>query len=323
MLRTTWPLLVLLGTVVPAGPGWGQEPTPATLAAPRPAPYVLPPADADPPLKPIVNPILDDSPVGPPGFFAEADLFLLRPHLNAHLSGSPNQGADTVALSTGASLGTVVSPTFELGYRLDEQRGEFRLAYRFEDADRTVTPTGPPGGTAERDRLALNKIDFDWANRNPFSLDPGWDLRFNIGVRLATFYFDTQRHFETGDVLDARAASFLIAVGPEAGVEVSRQVFLPGLAVCGRVSGADVFGEIHQTFSEHTAAGLVSDSVRNQEASPTLAVEVGLSYSPPDWNYSRFQAGYLWEEFWQIGRLGDSNGHLLNRGLFLRAEINF
>jgi hypothetical protein len=56
---------------------------------------------------------------------------------------------------------------------------------------------------------------------------------------------------------------------------------------------------------------------------PTLAVEAGVSFSPPDWNYSRFQAGYLWEEFWQVGRLGDSNGHLLNRGLFLRAEINF
>ena len=55
-------------------------------------------------------------------------------------SGSPN-GTDTVALTTGGSLGTFVSPWIAVGYRLPEQLGEFSLAYRFEVAERNGVPS--------------------------------------------------------------------------------------------------------------------------------------------------------------------------------------
>jgi hypothetical protein len=56
---------------------------------------------------------------------------------------------------------------------------------------------------------------------------------------------------------------------------------------------------------------------------------VGLSYTVPGWNYSRFMLAYEYETFFQIGRLTsttgipNTRGQLDAQGLFLRAELNF
>jgi hypothetical protein len=330
MPRKIWPLLTLLGLVCQTQVIWSQTPEAESqlLPAPRPTPYALPPVDRQPVLAPFVDPILADSPVAGSGFFTNVDLAILWPHLNSHLTGSPNHGLDTVTLATGTSLGTTVAPGFELGYRLPDQLGEFHLGYRFEVAGRTVSPADTVGGLSERDRLDLNMVDLDWGLWNPFALQPGWNLRFNIGVRVASIYFDTERTFAppntSAGALDERATSFFLGFGPEFGAELSRNVLLPGLSVVGRVSGADMFGTVRQAFSETTTtAGFSSDAIHNQVSVPMLTIQAGLSYSPPGWNYSRFWAGYVWEELWQIGRLNNSNADLLNRGLFLRGEINF
>jgi hypothetical protein len=299
------------------------------LTAPRPPPYVLPPAGQLPAVQPIADPFVDDSPAGPPGFFGKVELFFLRPHLNTHLSGSPNQGVDTVFLTTEGSLGTTVSPWFTLGYRLPEQLGEFSLAYRFETDQRSTFPTDPLGGVDERDRLNVNMVDLDYGHDSPFALGPGWDLRFNVGVRVATIYFDTRRCFappgNAAGQLEERATSDFWGIGPEAGCDLSRQIFLPGLALYGRAAGAHLFGEIHQSFAETTSGpAFAADGFRYQVAVPMLTLQAGLSYAPPGWQGSYFLFGYVWEEFWQVGRLHDqSNGSLLNRGLFLRAVFNF
>jgi len=322
MARTSWPLLALAGMLLPAGWSWGQaveSAVPEQLPSPRPPAYVLPPVNTMPCVPGIINPILEDSPVAAPGWFSNTDLFLVRPHFYAHFSGSPNQGVDTLQVMTPDSLGTVLSPTFQLGYRLSEQRGEFSLSYRFETAEQS--------SAAQTNRLDLNQADFDWGNWQPFALAPGWDLRFHVGVRVTTFYFDTRQNFGpagngTG-LLNEHITNYFAGAGPEAGLDLSWEL-LPGLCLIGRLTTADVFGNIHQTFSQ-TTTGLVfsSDSFRNQASSPMLTLQAGLSYSPPGWNYSRLMAGFVWEEYWQLGRLNDSNGNLLNRGAFFRAEINF
>jgi hypothetical protein len=289
----------------------------------------LPPVNLLPVIEPIIDPILDDSPVGPPGFFANVDLMFLQPHLNSHLTDSQNPAATTVNLSTSASLGFVLSPRFEVGYRLSEQRGEFHIGYWFENADRTLVPNDGLGGGTQRERLNLNVIDFDWGNSHPFALGwPGANLRFNVGIRVATIFFDAQRDFgplgNAAGVLSESASNYFAGFGPEAGAQFWQEFSIPGLAFFGRVSGADIFGNIHQNFSQTTvAAGLASDSLRHQVSVPMLTLQAGLMYTPPGWNYSRFLAGYIWEEFWQIGRIDPNNGDLLNRGFFLRAEINF
>jgi hypothetical protein len=344
MARTSWPLLALLGIVLPAGLAWCQElgpaspapapealPAPAPEAQPRPPAYILPPHYQLPAIEPIVDPVLDDSPGPPPGFFANVELFLLRPHLNSALTGNVNQGLDTVALTTQGPLGTTVSPTFELGYRLPKQRGEFMVAYRFEAIERNHVPDDVLGGLSQRDRLNMNLIDLDWSNHHPFALGLGWDLRFNIGVRVLTLYFDTARNFgplgNPSGQTNEHATSSLAGAGPEAGVELSRELYFPGLVVVGRIAGAAIFSNIHQSFTETTtpAAGAVvaTNRVGDQVENPMLTIEAGLGYSPPGWNCSRFTLGYIWEELWQVGRLNNSNGNLLNRGLFFRAEWNF
>jgi hypothetical protein len=319
-----------------AGMGWCQPPIDPVQDTPAPPPllpaYVLPPVGQLPHVQPIVAPFVDDSPVGRPGLFTNVEVFFLHPHLNSHLSGSPNQGINTVFLTTAGSLGTIVSPRFELGYRLPEQLGEVSLAYRFEIADQTSVPSDSLGGTLEKDRLHLNLVDVDWAHLSPFALEEGWGLRFNVGVRVGTVFFDTRRSFAVpgndAGQLDARASSSFWGIGPEAGCDLSRQVFLPGLALVGKVSGAHLFGEIRQSFAETTAGNagpiFASDAGRYQVSVPMLTLQAGLAYSPPAWQASHFFLGYVWEEWWQIGRFHDmSHGDLLNRGISFRAHFDF
>lgn len=329
MRRTSWASLALFGLLAQAGFAWCQADTTAFLQ--RPAAYVLPPLGQVPEIAPIVTPYVDDSPNSRSGLFTNLELFLLRPHLGSHLIGSPNQGADTVVLTTQGPFGTFLSPRFEMGYRLPEQLGEFSLRYRFEIADRNLVPVDNLGGISQKDRLNLNVVDLDWSHGSPFALDPGWDLRFNVGVRFITIFFDTQRNFGAeGNVAgqtDERATNNFWGLGPEVGFSVSREIFIPGLAIMGKAAGADLFGSIRQSYSQtKMGAGgpaFARDESTYQVGVPTLAVQAGLTYSPPQWNGCRFSAGYLWEEFWQIGRLGDSGGALLNRGVFFRAEFTF
>lgn len=327
MARKISLLLAVVGLLLPAVPGRAQVPSSQDQEDPnpqaRPAPYVLPPVGQVPAVPAIVNPILDDSPVAGPGWFANLDLMILRPHLVSNLTGSPNQGVDTLNLTTLGPMGTFVSPSLELGYRLAEQLGEFHVGYRYEGGQ-TSGPSADTPGAMQTDRLDMSVIDFDWATHNPFTLGPGWDLRFNVGVRVATIYFDTRRSFAAGGpVADELATSFFVGVGPEAGAELTRELFVPGLNVYGRVSGASLFGDIHGTFAQATMAGAANDSFRDQVSVPVLALQAGLSYAPPRWNYSRVLVGYVWEEFWDIGRLNNSTGDLLNRGIICRIEWNF
>jgi hypothetical protein len=328
MPRTTWPLLALVAALNQAGLAWSQAPTPGSLpATSAPAPYVLPPVNRTPSVPAIVDPILDDSPAPAPGFFVNADLYVFRPHLAGRLVGSPDQGATVLDLALPGSLGTVASPRFEFGYRLPEQLGEFRVGYWFETAERTNVPGDSLGGLGERDRLNVNVVDLDWLGRNPLSLPQGWDLRFNVGVRIGAVYFDTTRDFgaagNAAGMVGQRGTSSYIGAGPEAGVEVSREVGVPGLAVTVRLSGALLFGEIEQSFLQTTVGGAAGDRFSNQVTAPMLDVQVGVSYTPPAWNYSRVFAGYVWDEWWHIGRLNTSDANLLNRGAVFRLEWNF
>jgi hypothetical protein len=331
MVRTRVAVWIAAAFLSHAGMGWCQTPgTPnptETTPTPHLAPYVLPPVEQSPAIQPIVAPFVDTSPVGSPGFFGDVDLNFLRPHLNSHFSGSV--GTDTVVLTTEGTLGTVLSPWFVIGYRQPEQLGEYRLAYRFETAERDFVPTDNLGGIAEKDRLNLNLVDLDWGHWSPFALESGWDLYFHVGARVATIFFDTRRAFappgnDAGQLAEQASSNFW-GLGPEAGFAVTRELFVPGLAVVGSVTGAQLFGDIHQHFSETTVAGggpaFGSDG---WQVGPTmLTVQAALSYCPPGWEGWHFSAGFIWEEFWQIGRLRDANADLSNRGLFLQVQFDF
>jgi hypothetical protein len=323
--------LALVVLCIQSNLGWCQSPVDTFLPPPRPAPYVVPPPGQEPDARPQPAPFVDDNGTGEPGLFADVNLYFLRPHFNSHFNASLNQGVDAVFLTTEGALGTTVSPWFAIGYRMSEQLGEWRLAYRFEIDERTQAPTDPVGGNLERDRLNVNLLDLDWAHHSPWALPEGWDLMFNVGVRVATCYFDTERTFaapgNSAGQLSERVTSNFWGLGPEAGWGVTREIFLPGLKVGGRVVGAQVFGNIRQHFSETVDSGagpvFATDRFKNQVSVTMLTVEAGLTYAPPTWEGWSFAVGYVWEEFWQIGRLNSSNADLLNRGLFFRVEFDF
>src|SRR5581483_4026826 len=109
---------------------------------------------------------------------------------------------------------------------------------------------------------------------------------------------------------------------------------IDGLAIFGRFEATDLQSQIRQGYSETvvgSSGALLPFAARYDFSvgNPILREEVGLSYTVPEWNYSRFMAGVQYETFFQIGRnqntsnIPNSRGQLDLYGIFLRAEINF
>ena len=108
-----------------------------------------------------------------------------------------------------------------------------------------------------------------------------------------------------------------------------------GLCFFGRVEGTQLYCRIRQNYSEQivNAAGTGTQFLQVQNASgiglPILRGIAGLSYTVPQWNYTRFMVGYQYGSFFQLGRLTslnevtDTRGQLDIQGLLLRVEINF
>jgi hypothetical protein len=355
-----------------------ELPPPQKVPEDRPAPFVLPP----PPTidynnvgdSPLNSPFLDRPDAAPPGWLFNVESSVLFPHFqNEQLIGGqvtplqlgsspPGPGvapSSSVGLPPGAglpitgdlvklphlSLNPTVSPRFEVGYRMPQGLGEFRLSYRFLDASGSQTALFAPPATdnlglaAQTGRLALNIVDLDWGTRE-FALIPNWQLRTAVGVRYATAFFDSQANFltpmtvtgspyGTGPFTRLSQSEMLDNwyLGVHAIGEVDRKLPVMGLSLFGRVEGAGLWGTARQTFRETfvQAPGFTEQRVVNQTAMPWLNGQVGLSYEVPRWNYSRFMLGYQFEYWWFLGR-GDNDlsfGALSIQGLFLRAEFNF
>jgi hypothetical protein len=187
--------------------------------------------------------------------------------------------------------------------------------------------------------LDINIVDLDFGTRQ-FSLGPNWEMRTAVGMRYATAFLDSQVTFlhpvtVTGSPFGTGPFTRLFQseslgnryFGAHAVLEVGRKLWVPELALFGRLEGAGMYGRVHQTFREAfvEAPGFTQQRVTNGVGTPMLAVQTGLSYDVPQWNHARFLIGYQFEEWWQFGR-GDNDlsfGALYDQGLFLRAEFNF
>jgi hypothetical protein len=333
-----------LAAVALAGLAVAAEPADDT--PPQTAPYVLPPAGF-----PVVqflrpDPLLDRPDAPPPGPFFDVETRLVAVHLR-------NQPSNFVALPDGSTdalrfggnaLDDSVSPRFELGWRLADGWGDLRFSYRFlatsgsnqtpslrilTDANGNTTLTDL-GNAHQGGRFDLNVADFAYWSRE-FSLDEQWEMRWGVGARMAFVYFDS--HFTVdspgagqGSVLSQGMSSTTRAYGGFAALDLSYRTAVPGLAVFGRLDAGQLFGRVKQIYNEQlTGGGPLPLSTRNDGSVglPMLDAQVGLSYTVPGWNKSRFLIGYEQEVWWQVGRLNDARGQLEDYGLFLRAEINY
>jgi hypothetical protein len=334
----------------------GQQPEPP--APPAPVPVVAdtpPPAPTPAPVspRPIVtpspyvtpavpyfsdrDPLLDRPNAPAPGLFGNVELDIVGVHVKNRLTDTvtiDGVANDTVHLP-GAQLGWTASPRFELGYRLPDGCGEFTLGYRFLTAEGTNPLVGDQIAGQVKSRLILNEVDFDYASRE-FSLAPNWDMKWKLGARLAGVYYDACAYEQTvPDMFAAlqiqqRTSNNFWGAGPHAGLQLTRQLDIPGLSLYGQVEGATLLGQIHQRFSESFTFNDVpnmaiqgSTALRHTQAVPMVNVQLGLRWSPPGWNRAQFFFGYQYEYWWSLGQVDSSNLELSDQGVFFRGEFNF
>ena len=290
-----------------------------------PAPFPT----APPPPPPIDRPI-PVAPVGgclaPPGSgpFFDVELDFLKPHLKNQLTGTvtfPGGSTDTYQ-TPAVSLPWTVAPRFEFGYNFGDDFGSLSAAYRFLVSQGDGTVTDGRGTFDVRSRLTLDQFDFDYTSGR-YSPAPFLDLKYRIGARLADVYFDDRAD---DGVLEQKASNNFLGAGPHFALDADRRIGLvPGLALFGRADAAVLIGEIQQRFSEGLDGTTFfgDGEQRRTETVPTLTFQAGLAYTPPRMDFLHFTAGYQFEQWWNIGRLGASRGELTDQGFFLRGAIDY
>lgn len=317
----------------PTPPVLGQ-PVPVQAAPPVPPPPPPPPASpyfpADPGKDgwgPLGLPSLPGTP------FFNMELQFVAPFVNNRLTGTvtrPDGTTDTVAVPR-THLGWTVMPEFQLGLRLPDSLGEFSVGYRFLVANGSGTLAGTDNAVSLNERLELNVIDLDYAAAR-YSPWPRWDLKWWIGMRLADVYFDNRAGLELapfGELASQRSSNYIFAGGPHAGGQVERQLaFFPELSLLGRLDAGVVIGQLRQNFAEQglDANGnpfTAMTTLKGTQSLPSLSLQLGLTYHPQYLENFRLSAGYAFERWWQLGKLGDSRGELTIQGVFVRGELDF
>jgi hypothetical protein len=279
------------------------------------------------------NPLLDP-PMLPPGWFFTTEAAIVAPHVGNHLANpvvNPVLGTPDVVRVPGTELPWTVSPTFEMGYRLPSGFGELSLGYRFMVDQGLGTHSQAGQSLGSKSRLDVNQIDFNYAS-SEFSLWPNWDMKWSLGLRLAYVYFDAESGLPAGlgagSVIDQHVSDFYSGVGSRVGLELARRIHGTGLSLVARLDLAALMGRIRQGYGETVAGAAplaVDTHVSSSQTVPTLNLNIGLGWQPPDWCNAHFFVGYQYEHWWDVGRLGSINsmGDLVDQGVLLRAEFEF
>ena len=255
------------------------------------------------------------------GWFASADLDFLGPHVNNQLTAPVTAGprTDQVALPS-ADLHWTLSPRIELGYRFGQATGELLVSFRFlASTGSTTTPAfddlGNPG--ALHSRLSMHVIDLDYASQEN-SLLPGFDMKWRVGVRIASLFFDS---VETSPLLERHVSNRFVGAGPHVVLDLWRPLLNRRVGLFCRVEGASVLGQVEQQFEE--TVGGFGGVTRQSQIVPSfmLSVQAGAAWTPNDtW---RFSAGYSYEQWWDATFAGNSRGDVRIQGIFLRAEWKY
>jgi hypothetical protein len=329
---------------VPVAPP-GPPPAPPTLQPPQsvqpaqPSPYSLPPVQPSPQVMPGPAPStgladpgrngwpIYGAPSDYPTFFVGLDVDILKPTYKNHLQGTvtfPDGTTDTLDVPN-VPLGWTGSPTFQFGYKLPDSCGEFLIGYRFITSQGTQNENTDFGDAFVKSRLSVNVIDFDY-NTARYSPGPRWDLRWTIGARIATVFYDTS--IDNTAVFES-ASSYFYGAGPHAGFELERKLpVFPSFGFFVKGDAAVLIGSIKQQFTEtvtdasgNTFGG--STWQRKTQSVETVNVQAGISYTPPNFECLKFMLGYEFEYWFSVGRSNQSQGDLQTQGVFLRGQFDF
>jgi hypothetical protein len=301
-------------------------PTPLTYTPPPPEPTIAPGSSFDPGPN-------GWGPYGPasasPGFFFDAEVALVFPTLKFGLTNDRPLPVTGLILNVPAvDLDTTVMPTFEVGYRLGESAGLFALNYSFLFSEGKGRATTDLGTFDVRTRLQVNWWGVDYGT-TPFELAPRYEASWRVGVRMADVFFDSRA---VNAVLTQESRSDFFGAGPSARFDLERRIVpVPGLALFGRVGGAALVGRVRQRHQVELGRLTDSTSIRRSQLVPYLNLQAGLSYAPPAWPGLKITTGYLFEDYFNVGRLGidgagelsRSRGEVLTHGWFLRGQYDF
>lgn len=342
MTRTSRGLLLAMGLLVLVARCWAQEslppPAPTSSAAPAAGPVFLPPPPPPGAVAPVYPAPADPAWewVPPPGWFANFELDLVGPHVKNRLV-APVQVDGLPFLSSvhlpSAELDWTAMPRFELGYRMKDDLGELAAAFRFlyTEGEQTVPGYDFFGPGWLTSRLNLNVLDLDYRT-GAFDLGPRgtyaslWACQWAVGLRLANVFFDSRAQ---GRFLEQRTSNLFVGLGPHAALQMERRFGDTGLSLYGKLDAAVPIGRVSQAFEEvvhfNGDGGALGGATRQSgtQATPTLTFQVGLSWQPPRYDFSRFALGYYYEQWWYVGQLEASRGDLTLQGLFFRGGIEF
>jgi hypothetical protein len=318
---------------------------PSSLFAPPPPPtFGAMPIDAP---YFTADPLLDSPQLGVPGWFGGAELQVLKPHVIQGLSdvvqnrAQKAAGTSTTVSLPGAPLGWTVSPRFFVGYRLPSGFGELMASYRYLGTTGREDTAGRDGPATVKSRLAFNMIDLDYNSRE-LSLWPNWDMRWTLGARILTLFFDSRLSQSVAQaaagsgIVDARQDNNLAGGGPHAALELARRLGNSGWALTCRADFASVFEGSHLGFfTQSTNLGpngrplFGATHHFGTQDTPILNVRGGLSWRPSLFTGCRVFLGYQYERFWALDRLPPAGpnppslGQVWDQGIVLQATIRY
>jgi hypothetical protein len=306
----------------------------------------------------VFDPLLDYSPSAPPGWFAGAEIQVLKTHVipglrnvvtpGQHISNSPNSGPaignqQVVGLPF-AALDWTVSPRVFAGYRLPSGFGEFMASYRYLGTGGSGVSPGSNGPLALSSRAAFNIIDFDYNSRE-FSLGPQCDMKWTIGVRSLFLFYGSKASQPFGQasagngILQERDFNNLFGIGPHAALELTRHLGDSRWSLYARGDFGAVFDWTNQNYlTRSTTLGsngqpLVGQtSTFGHQATPMVNGRVGVTWQPSPTSGSRLFLGYQYEYFWALTRVPQSNGgasvppslgQLSDQGIVLQATFRY
>jgi hypothetical protein len=258
------------------------------------------------------------------GWFAALEADVVGPAVKNRLTAPVTvAGVTTLVQLPSADLRWTGMPHLELGYQLGQGAGALSIVYRglYASGTGTIGAFDAAGATAPlSSHLTMSVIDFDYSSREN-SVGPLWDMKWRIGARVATLFFDSTA---ATALLGERESNNFVGGGLHAGVELKRRLWNSGFSLLGSLDGGAVLGSVHQLYSESIAgAGTGSTRSAANEPAPVLEVRLGAEYAPRKLPNLHFSTGYLFERWWSVGETLGTQGEVTYQGVFFRGQWRF
>jgi hypothetical protein len=308
----------------------------------------------------IPDPQLDFAPFAQPGWFAGAEVQIVKPHLingsfNSVFPGRivnnangqfPLGGNSSVVKLPAGPLDWTASPRVFAGYRLPAGFGEFMIAYRHLGTTGSSSAPDVTGPINLRTHFAFDQLDLDYNSRE-LSLWPSWDMKWTLGLRmlflasdtLGTQPFDQASAPGGSGIVYARQASNLFAIGPHSALELIHRLGNSGWALYYRTDFGAGFSYVNANwFTASSTRGPNGRPIPGQtygfghQAIPMINGRAGITWQPAPSSFARVFIGYQYEVFWDLSRLPQSNGtpfspgsmgQYWSQGIVLQATFNW